>query len=344
MRSSAVFAVNDFEEAGGLGIGDGPDAVNFEQLLATDERAFFLAMFDDPPRGELIEAGDVPQERHAGGIQVDADEIDATLDDGFERFLEIFRIDVMLIEADADILRLDLDEFGERVLKPAADGNRAAEGGVEFGKFLATDGAGGVDAGAGLVDDDVSQFGNLFVGRMRRGGGRRRLGTRRSGSVLLGLSLGTFGQADQRGLGRTGHAAGRRRRFRVGFGRAGHLVYFRGDRRGFRLGFGERRLGVFRRKSDRRGFRLGFGGRRFGVFRGSRLGDGGFGIRPGVILFFRTGDDLGLGGFGDRRRFDVRFGGRRMIRVGGGGFHRFRDGFFLGRTAGDRRHFDFNRG
>ena len=81
------------------------------------------------------------------------------------------------------------------------------------------------------------------------------------------------------------------------------------------------------------------------MFRGSRLGDGGFGIRPGVILFFRTGDDLSLGGFGDRRGFGVRFGGRRvMIRVVGGGFHRLRDGFFLGRTAGDRRHFNLDRG
>ena len=179
------------------------------------------------------------KQRHARGVQIDADEVDAARDDGFERLLELFGVDVVLIQADADILRLDLDEFGERVLEPAADRDRAAQGGVEFGKFLATDGAGGVDAGAGLVDDDVSQFGELFVRRMGRRRGRRRLGTRRSGSVLLGLSLGTFGQADKGRLGRTGHAAGRRRRFRFGFGRVGRLVRFRSDRRGFRFGFGD---------------------------------------------------------------------------------------------------------
>src|SRR3712207_8478941 len=60
-------------------------------------------------------------------------------------------------EADADVLGLDLDQFGQRVLEPAADGDRAAEGGVEVGELLAAHGAGRVDAGAGLVDADVSQ-------------------------------------------------------------------------------------------------------------------------------------------------------------------------------------------
>ena len=62
--------------------------------------------------------------------------------------LSCFGIDVMLIEPDADILRLDLDQLGQRVLEPAADRDTAAQGGVEVGKLVAADLARRIDAGA----------------------------------------------------------------------------------------------------------------------------------------------------------------------------------------------------
>src|SRR5262249_55347586 len=70
-----------------------------------------------------------------------------------------FGADVVLVQADADVLRVDLDEFAERVLQAPADGDGAAERGVVAGELLAADGAGRVDAGAGLVDDDVGEVG-----------------------------------------------------------------------------------------------------------------------------------------------------------------------------------------
>ena len=60
----------------------------------------------------------------------------------------------MLVLADADGLGVDLDQFGERVLQAARDGDGSANGEVEFGKLLARDVGGGVNAGAGLADHD----------------------------------------------------------------------------------------------------------------------------------------------------------------------------------------------
>ena len=85
--------------------------------------------------------------------------------------LSCFGIDVVLVESDADVLGLDLDQLGQRILEPAADRDAAAQGGVGVGKLLAADLAGRIDAGAGLVDDDVGELGEQAVGRvgLRRG-------------------------------------------------------------------------------------------------------------------------------------------------------------------------------
>ena len=117
----------------------------------------------------------MPEQGNARRVQVDADEVDATGDDRLERLLELLGIDVVLIEPDADILRLDLDQLGQRVLEPAADRDPAAQGRVEVGKLFAADLARRVDAGAGLVDDDVGELRELRVGRVGPG----RLGRRR---------------------------------------------------------------------------------------------------------------------------------------------------------------------
>ena len=62
------------------------------------------------------------------------------------------------------------------ILEPPADRDGAPQGGVELGQLVAADLAGRVDAGAGLVDDDVGELGEQGVGgvrlrRRRRGGG-----------------------------------------------------------------------------------------------------------------------------------------------------------------------------
>ena len=135
-----------------------------------------LAEVDDPPRGQLVEPGDVPQQGDAGRVEVDADEVDATRDDRLERLLELLGVDVVLIEPDADVLRLDLHQLGQRVLKPRPIEIPLPQRRVELGQLVAADLAGGVDAGAGLVDDDIGELGEQGVGGVRPGRRRRRGG------------------------------------------------------------------------------------------------------------------------------------------------------------------------
>jgi hypothetical protein len=164
-----VLARGDLEEPGRLGEGDRPDPLDLHQLLAVVVGTVLRPVVDHPTRRELVQARDVAQERDAGRVEVDPHEVDAAGDDRLERLLELLGIDVVLVEADADVLGLDLDQLGERVLEPPADRDRAAERGVVLGELLAADRAGRVDAGAGLVDDDVGELREAGVGRMRLG-------------------------------------------------------------------------------------------------------------------------------------------------------------------------------
>ena len=66
--------------------------------------------------------------------------------------------EVVLVLADADRLRVDLDQLGERVLQPAGDGDRAAQRHVQLGQLLRGVGRGGVDRRAGLGHHDLGQL------------------------------------------------------------------------------------------------------------------------------------------------------------------------------------------
>src|SRR5262249_62214651 len=106
--------------------------------------------------------------------------VDARLDDAVQRLLELLGVDVVLILADADVLRVDLDQLAERVLQAPANGDGAAQRRVEGGELFLGDVGGRGVAGAGLVADDVGEVG----GRRRqsdqhRGGVRVRLRRRR---------------------------------------------------------------------------------------------------------------------------------------------------------------------
>ena len=153
-----IVAALDLEEAGRLGEAPVADAGHLHQLLAILEGAVALAERDQVAGHHAVQAGDVAQQRHAGGVEVDADVVDARFDHAFERFLELPVVDVVLVQADADVLRLDFHQLAQRVLQAPANGDGAAQGGVEVREFLAALGAGGVNAGARFVDDDVGQF------------------------------------------------------------------------------------------------------------------------------------------------------------------------------------------
>ena len=216
-----VVATDELEEARGLLVAHRADVGHLQNLLTAPKRPVLLAIFHKFTSRHLVEPGNMAQERHAGGVDVDADVIDARLDDSFERFLEAAGMNVVLVEADADGLGIDLDQFAERVLQTTADGDGAAQGGVEVGKLLAADGAGRIDAGPGLVDDDVNQIGRLFGDEFRD----EFLGLAASGAVadgndvqlvptdhLFQLCLGFRARARRGGSGRARRDGIRRRR------------------------------------------------------------------------------------------------------------------------------------
>jgi hypothetical protein len=186
-----VIALGDLQESGGLGKRRWPDAFHLGEQLSAGKRSLLLAILDDSPGSQLVEAGYVAEQGNAGGVQINTHEVDATADDGFQRLLELLRADIMLIEPDADVLGFDLHQLSQGVLEPPSDRDRATKRGIVLGQLFPTHLARRIDAGAGLVDDDVGELSEEMIGRMRRGGsGRwwrssRRFGARSTRSTWL---------------------------------------------------------------------------------------------------------------------------------------------------------------
>ena len=158
-----MIAVADSQEAGGLLEGLGPDAGYGGQLDAGAETAMFIAELDDFLGGAFVDAGDVAQQGPGRRVEIHADAVDAAFNHRLERLVQLVLIDVVLILADADGLGVELDQFGQRVLQAARDGDGAADGEIEVGKLLARDFGGGIDGGAGLVDRHAEDRREAFL-------------------------------------------------------------------------------------------------------------------------------------------------------------------------------------
>ena len=92
--------------------------------------------------------------------------------------MEVAGLDVVLVEADADVRRLDLHELREGILEPPSDRDRPADGRLVGGKFLPAERARRVDARPRLVDDHVAHV------------ERRQLASHEFGHERLGLTSG----------------------------------------------------------------------------------------------------------------------------------------------------------
>ena len=84
-----------------------------------------------------LRPGDARQQRRRRGVDVGADRVDAVLDDRVELPRQLRLADVVLVLADADRLRLDPHQLGERILQAARDRDRAAQRHVEIGNSCA---------------------------------------------------------------------------------------------------------------------------------------------------------------------------------------------------------------
>src|SRR5262249_48243215 len=113
----------DAQEARGLLIALWADAGELGELFAGFERAVLFAMLNDLARSQRIQPGHITQQRSVGRVDVGADVVHAGAHDRLERVLQIAAADVVLIQTDADVLRIDLDQLTERVLQTPADGD-----------------------------------------------------------------------------------------------------------------------------------------------------------------------------------------------------------------------------
>ena len=112
-------------------------------------------MRDDVGRQFGTDTRDMRQQRGAGGVDIHADVVDHAFDHAVEGVREGGLIDIVLIQADADGFGIDLDQFGERVLRAAGNGDRAADGDIEVGEFGAGESGCGIDRCACFVDDQI---------------------------------------------------------------------------------------------------------------------------------------------------------------------------------------------
>src|SRR5215469_8776970 len=124
------------------------------ELDARAKPAVVVPVFDDLFRRSLIDAGDVAQQRPRGSVEINADAVNTAFDSRAERLIEPPLVDIVLVLADADRLRIDFHQLRQRVLQTAGNGNGAAHGEVEIRELLAGQIGSGVDGSAGFVHGD----------------------------------------------------------------------------------------------------------------------------------------------------------------------------------------------
>ena len=118
------------------------------------------------------------QQRRRSGVGIDPHRVHAILYHGVERARQFVFAQIMLVLADADRFRIDLDQFGEGILQPPRNRHGAAQSDVEVRQFLRRISGGRIDRSAGLRYDDLrhfqigqelDQFGGELVGLSRCG-------------------------------------------------------------------------------------------------------------------------------------------------------------------------------
>ena len=144
----------DTQEAGALLEGLRSQPGDVLELTAGGERAVGLTVVDDVLREGGGHSCDPAQQRSRGGVDVHTDGVHGVLHDAVETVGEHDLVDIVLVLADTDGLRVDLHQFGQRILEPAGDGHRTTQRDVHVGELLGGELGGGVDRGTGLGDDD----------------------------------------------------------------------------------------------------------------------------------------------------------------------------------------------
>ena len=106
-------------------------------MLTGGESTVLCAPLVKPTRHRLVESRHVSQQRGAGRVYVHTDIIHTTLHHRIQRRVEVARFDIVLVETNTDVCRLDFHEFRKRILEPTPNRNRATHRGLMRRQFLA---------------------------------------------------------------------------------------------------------------------------------------------------------------------------------------------------------------
>ena len=124
-------------------------------MLAAVESPILFAESDDVIGDGFVQTGNVLQQWRTGRVQVDADLVHGGFDDEVQAFAQLFLGNVMLILADTNRFRIDLHQFGKRILQTARDADGTAFFDLEIREFLTSDIASGINRSARFIDDSV---------------------------------------------------------------------------------------------------------------------------------------------------------------------------------------------
>ena len=152
-------ALRHAQEAGALLEGLGAQLRHLQKPLPVGEDAVVLPVFHDVLGGGGGEAGHPAQKTGGGGVHIHAHGVDAVLHHTGERLIQPLLGHIMLVLSHADGLGVDLHQLRQRILHPPGDGHGAAQVHVVIGELLRRQLAGGVDGGARLVDDHITDTG-----------------------------------------------------------------------------------------------------------------------------------------------------------------------------------------
>ncbi len=109
-------------------------------------------------RQQLVQARHTSQKRNRCRIHIDPHRIHAIFHRRIKRARQEMLIDIVLILTDTDCFRLDLHQFGQRILQAASDRHRTPQTHIQFGKLRRRKSRSRIDRGPGFTDDNLGQL------------------------------------------------------------------------------------------------------------------------------------------------------------------------------------------
>jgi hypothetical protein len=135
-RIERIVAVADAQEPCRKLESLGPEPRHLLENRAGAKRTVRLTVNNNAVRQSFADAGDSRQQGRGRRVDVNPHGVDAILDHRIDRPRKFVFAEIVLILADADRLRINLDQLSQRVLKPPGDRDRSAQGHVQPRQLL----------------------------------------------------------------------------------------------------------------------------------------------------------------------------------------------------------------